>query len=884
MDMDKNLGSEMSFLELIERYNILVPIIQRDYAQGRMEEQVDEIRKAFVKDLLSYITDGKNHSIDFVYGTISVAESEASKDSFVPLDGQQRLTTLFLLHLYISGVKGDGEHSSLVDKMTDNGICGFQYKTRESSTDFCKRLLCKENLFQEYVAERKKQSELEKEKSDLENRKKELEKSSSCDDQKNEFDQIQKAIDAKQVLLKPIYLSAVIKNQPWWLDEWLYDPTVAGMLVMLDEIACQAGIDVDNYYDKLFGDKKPVVFQCQPLNDYPCTDDLYLKMNARGVPLTLFEIFKAKYEANLPTEERSQFEGNIDGKWAIAFWHYKDADNDELCRSNTDAMMQNLIRTSIACSYASYYNRNAEAFDKPKAEATLKLLLEDGGTKMPFVYSKYAEFDVLPDKKQSRCLAFDYIKTNLNAIFAAVVTQLDKEVENEPQQWSENLKLVLKVLFGNTNFRNDKKAQVLSYSEILRFYAFVKAQAEGFNEKNMYQWMRFISNMDNSRDINKAGDMATALAFVDSTLESIRGTRKSVIQWIADSSDYYYSKNQFYEERLKAKLLIWQEENPGRSSDWANLIYEAEKDSYLKGQIGFILVFAGIDMNILSNTWKGTDLEYYEKALDYKEIALALCKHFKAGESSLVTEYKLERALLCEGNYMVQCSSNRLSLYNNVNNRDYSWRRLLEIDAKGELSASQKIVLNLFNMLEAEGDLESQLDGIISNNNLNDWTALLVKNVNLLKSCRQGFFMEQEQEQEQGARILLFGESQLNHYHTELYSYNLFLQKYEKNEMVNYYWVRTTNGIPGIEVKFRFCGEVFELVYSYNYANKNWERILINTLQGQSKHPENTLEEILGIAQNTLINSHLPSETDVENELNMLIKGENGIEIISRQL
>ena len=96
--VDKDFsGERMSFIQLIEKYNVVVPVIQRDYAQGRTTEKPTEVRKGFVSNLISYLQapEGEIHDLDFVYGT--VVDNE-----FIPLDGQQRLTTLFMLHLYVA--------------------------------------------------------------------------------------------------------------------------------------------------------------------------------------------------------------------------------------------------------------------------------------------------------------------------------------------------------------------------------------------------------------------------------------------------------------------------------------------------------------------------------------------------------------------------------------------------------------------------------------------------------------------------------------------------------------------------------------------------------------------------------------------------------------
>jgi uncharacterized protein with ParB-like and HNH nuclease domain len=70
---------------------IEIPLIQRDYAQGRRNRRVDDIRSTFLEDLHQALNGGRPIGLDFVYG-------EVNDGTFEPLDGQQRLTTLFLLH------------------------------------------------------------------------------------------------------------------------------------------------------------------------------------------------------------------------------------------------------------------------------------------------------------------------------------------------------------------------------------------------------------------------------------------------------------------------------------------------------------------------------------------------------------------------------------------------------------------------------------------------------------------------------------------------------------------------------------------------------------------------------------------------------------------
>ena len=67
--MSKNIDSDArtsSFITLVNECDILIPAIQRDYAQGRKSAKT--VRVNFTNALLQYIEDGDSQSLDFIYG------------------------------------------------------------------------------------------------------------------------------------------------------------------------------------------------------------------------------------------------------------------------------------------------------------------------------------------------------------------------------------------------------------------------------------------------------------------------------------------------------------------------------------------------------------------------------------------------------------------------------------------------------------------------------------------------------------------------------------------------------------------------------------------------------------------------------------------------
>ena len=113
--------------EAVQLKKIAIPIIQRDYAQGRVDDDVDRIRIRFLDSLYNAIA-GDSITLDFVYGDID------DNGTMTPLDGQQRLTTLFLLHWYAA-------KKEKIPAEKHNFLKKFSYETRYSARYFCTELV-----------------------------------------------------------------------------------------------------------------------------------------------------------------------------------------------------------------------------------------------------------------------------------------------------------------------------------------------------------------------------------------------------------------------------------------------------------------------------------------------------------------------------------------------------------------------------------------------------------------------------------------------------------------------------------------------------------------------------------------------------------------------
>ncbi len=288
-----------TFWKLLKNYEIIIPKIQRDYAQGREDKKVEIIRNSILDDFEKILLSDRDQlNLDFVYGSNDYGK-------IIPLDGQQRLTTLFLLHIYLSKVSGNcGEKNREIFKK-------FKYEIRSSTQKFIDALV--DNKFSEDI-----------------------------------------------------------ENQPWFFNSWKKDPTVKGMLVMFKAIHEKFN-GKGELWNKLENEEK-ITFYFLPLNKFKLTDELYVKMNSRGKPLSDLENFKAWLDeklAQLNGFDNSDWSLKLDTTWTDLFWNN---DNDDY---SVDNEMLNFFRGIAMYNYVQKLevsDENKMVFEKRIGELIMSTM------------------------------------------------------------------------------------------------------------------------------------------------------------------------------------------------------------------------------------------------------------------------------------------------------------------------------------------------------------------------------------------------------------------------------------------------------------------------------------------------------------------------------
>ena len=260
--------------ELLDKYPVVIPQLQRDYAQGRAEAK--ELRVRFLSQILRVLREEEERlNLDFVYG-YDKALSPNHHPIFYPLDGQQRLTTLWLLHWYLLPSESVAEEREW--------LLRFSYRTRSSSTRFCQLLV-------EHAV---------------------------VDDSRLDV--------------------AAIKDQPWYRQSYNADATIAAMLGTLRTIKELVAPEERVALWKRLCHQRALTFDVIDIKgeEFRLTDELYIKMNARGKQLTSFECYKADLtralrkigEQDVPCSYKGKplsyadyFAFKVDNEWLDLFYH-----------------------------------------------------------------------------------------------------------------------------------------------------------------------------------------------------------------------------------------------------------------------------------------------------------------------------------------------------------------------------------------------------------------------------------------------------------------------------------------------------------------------------------------------------------------------------------
>ena len=511
---------------------IEIPMIQRDYAQGRMGyynkgtlRQLNTTGDNFISELFDFLTADNPKipmDLDFIYG--SIEEIEGVK-YFYPLDGQQRLTTLFLLYWFIGGAELQIEEKSQLADILKN----FYYATRTSSNAFC------ENLVGAL-----KQNEID-------------------------FLLREEAEVVDKVEIKPAQnIVTQIENFSWFHDSYKLDPTVQAMLNMLNRIQ---DLYLRNRCSGIFQNLEKLCFYVLPLNNFDLTEELYVKMNARGKQLTNFENFKADFQHWIKHNSEALglsdclYAGRkmpydmvllnkMDNEWSAMFWDIqKNSENKNFDRRFLSFIYKYWLNAYIVADHPGMNNKKVAK-----------------------------ESDFLDLNREPIYEKFDIFSRQING--ADFVVNFEKTLDKLSQNYRDVADCLQPVWHDTFEMLTENKAA--SFKEQAVFGAVVLyLQQSSFNKQAFQNWMRIVWNIVENADI----DHDYVLISVMQLISELAPHSNDIYNYLAGPTfcvDSTQSKRTMEEECLKAKLIL-------SNAAWLAAILEAEAHPYFKGSIGFLI-------------------------------------------------------------------------------------------------------------------------------------------------------------------------------------------------------------------------------------------------------------------------------------------------------
>ncbi len=783
---------------------IVIPIIQRDYAQGRDEEW--EIRTNFLQNLRLYIEDEQkeSHDLDFVYGNLN------SDKEFIPLDGQQRLTTLFLLHYYLSIHDNKFADFKSVFATKDNHS-RFLYQTRLSSTDFCNALI--NNPIDIPVGDSEKISE------------------------------------------------NILHKYPWFSDSWKYDPTIVSMVTMLDSIH-SCFVYTKGLYERLTDIQSPAItFQVLYMSESGLTDDLYIKMNSRGLELTPFENLKAhiikRLKQNPATRElirtenkgaetvsvKDYFAFKMDINWTNLFWIYRkiitrktdNGESYEVC--DIDTSLLNFINTIVL----NYKALNPE----------LGITNEDLTRYNELYWSYYSN---VPDDFYLELIdIFDIFEKDACADENGSIEICDRLNGRSKFDVRKTLEKFVK--------KESKDAEYGEHIRLYAYYAYLRKHRDNFNQDDFIQWMRIVMNLTTNSTWQNVEDFCRSMKTVQWLNEN---NTQGILQLLSGEKPVQnagFNPKQFREEQIKACLLSRED-----AEDWKRYIYEAENITYLKGQIISILNFSDIEAYHAEHKacdWSKADNSIYmNNVCRYTHLySFVFDDDGVNPELTKESDQLFRRALLCKGDYLMETGRFKWSLVINAH-RDYSWHRYLQDDNEGRRMYFKQL-LDGFN--EESQTFKEYLITVIDSYQSDDpydWRYLLIKETHLWKNFGSAFLLHFSNNEND---VNILSTTTMGGWHKELRSLYLHYQALTNPKLKKYVQGNYWSSQSWDPAYMRLIGDK-DLIISIQYFNNQW-RIWIDTTREDYQFSPQQVQnfEAMGFAVDDL-NVYAHCESVIDNQ------------------
>lgn len=671
---------------------IEIPLIQRDYAQGRDMPKVEDIRRRFVGALKKALINNEPVTLDFVYGEID------NNRTLIPLDGQQRLTTLFLLHWYIARREGVSE-----DKLAF--LTKFSYATRYSAREFCKRLV--------------------------------------SPDYQPDFNRFK--------------LSEEITDQNWMPLDWENDSTISAMLRMIDYIHVMFNNSCNNLWPRL--EAGCISFYFLPIKQLGATDDLYIKMNSRGKPLTEFENVKAEWEASIraispsimPQQDAEQLQHRIEQKmdldWTDLLWPYR---NGQTGSSADDVVDDKFIRYLRFLTDIIYYKDE----ELKKNSSDILSIVED----------LFRDSEKAPEHLEFIERGFDcWLHVDIEHLFNTYLTTTPTASDPQKCVVAAPVNVFAQACYAYGDMNGRTRLFPIGRSVMLYAFLYYLQHKETISDTQFARRIRIITNLIKQSEYELREDNMPNL---------LRQTEYILTHGDVEEGYLSFNANQLAEEHEKAAWLQ-------THADKADTLCRLENHPLLQGAIRVI----GLD-----------HIDFTDRF-----YSLFACDH------SLVN-----RALLSIGDYALLVN-NRFQIGSGSADFDSSWRAIFSTSQQG-IAPKRDILLALLSQSQhfTNDMLQSVIDRYLRETREYDWRHYLVK-YDAMRPERYGmyFWDEENPHEKRGYSILMmWTEKSISGR-----NYNIFLKALNDRLLCDF----PDLGISLGEYAYSGDGSVLKLIFADKY-------------------------------------------------------------------
>lgn len=611
-----------------------IPRIQRDYAQGRIEKKnenfvFNEKGRRFIECVFENLKSNAKMEMDFVYGAIKEIQIEQQKiNILLPLDGQQRLTTLYLLYWYIGNRELDDK------KELFNLLKKFSYETRTSSRRFC-----------EVISSNLLTVDFEKE-----------------------------------------TISEQIKDFSWFAKSYERDPTIQTMLNMIDKIHKLYGKEKLELYSNLDN----LQFSILPLNHFNLTDELYIKMNARGKQLTDFENFKADLISWMKDTTTDKDFFNPQDKSKFVDYNGREMPYYLAFSNKIDNELTNFLWNITKTYNESSKNKKGELkYPMGKLVDPLMLSLFYRWFLFEYIFnSKSTNKDI--DKEEDFKFfekedSFIELKPFISLLNKGCIQNFEKVLDSFCKNANtifEKSKASWQIIYNDARFLME--IGITQPQRVVLYGVFAYLNKNNFDADKFAQWMRVVWNIVENTDIDSWRSAIGVLELI----KELADYSDDIYKNFPTSTNSSSSTNAVEEERKKINFIKL-------DPNWESAFIEAEKHLFFRGSVGF-LITDGMSISDFEQRTKIANILFEEKGIseNYRKEHILL--------RALISQYKDFKQI-------------KDRCFTDIDEKEHYLKKMLASDTIVREALSKWCSLNDENALESELKMAIEKDSTMKN-------------------------------------------------------------------------------------------------------------------------------------------------------------------------